>query len=299
MQIGYIGLGKMGSNMVERLLIKKYEVIGFDSDKNKLSVVAGFGMIPAQSVADLVGKLKSPKLIWLMLPYEKIDEVLGELAPLLDAGDTIIDGGNTPYWESVRRAKDLADLGINFLDVGVSGGPSGAKNGACLMIGGEREVFDKYEKLFKDLSAKDGYAWLGRNGAGHFTKMVHNGIEYGMMQAIAEGFAVLKASPFKLSLTQIANLYNHKSVIESRLIGWVKEGLEQYGENLKGISGSVEHSGEGLWTVEVAKKNEIIVPVISESLKFRLDSKDKPSYMGQMLMMMRGMFGGHRVSKKS
>ena len=165
------------------------------------------------------------------------------------------------------------------------------------MVGGEKEVFDTYEELFKDISVVGGYLYVGKAGAGHFVKMVHNGIEYGMMQAIGEGFEIMKKSPFDLNLTKIANLYNHKSVIESRLIGWAEDAFKEYGEDLDGISGSVSHTGEGLWTVETAKELGVPVPVIEDSLKFREESKDNPSYTGQIVSALRNQFGGHKVKK--
>ena len=190
------------------------------------------------------------------------------------------------------------DKGIDFLDVGVSGGPSGARSGACIMVGGKREIFSEHEKLFKDLSVYKGYGYMGESGAGHFVKMVHNGIEYGMMQAIAEGFAVMKKSPFKLDLIKIAEVYNHRSVIESRLVDWLRTAFEQYGENLDDIYGSVSQSGEGMWTVEAAKELGIPIPIIEEALRFREQSNETPSYTGQALSAMRNQFGGHEVFKK-
>ena len=205
----------------------------------------------------------------------------------------MIDGGNSFFEDSRRRAKLLARKGIKFLDAGVSGGPAGARNGACMMIGGDQASYEKWEALFADASVRDGYAYFGAAGAGHFVKMVHNGIEYGMMQSIAEGFALMKKSPFKLKLSKIAKLYNHGSVIESRLIGWLESGYAAFGEDLKKISGSVAYTGEGEWTVKTGKKWKMKLPVIEDSFKFRVRSKKDPSYMGKILSALRNQFGGH------
>ena len=295
MQLGYIGLGKMGSNMVERLLAKKHKVIIFNRSNGAAKKLVKKGATSAESIEDLVKKLRKPKLIWLMLPHTEVDEVLDQLIPLLSPNDTIIDGGNSNYENSIKRAAKLAKKKINFLDAGVSGGPTGARNGACIMVGGKQATFKKYEKLFKDLSAPKGYDYVGKNGAGHFVKMVHNGIEYGMMQAIAEGFGVMKKSNFKLDLKKIANLYNHKSVIESRLVDWLRNAYKDHGQNLDKISGKVAHSGEGLWTVQAAKKLKINIPIIKGALDFRQKSQKKPTYIGKIISALRNQFGGHDV----
>jgi 6-phosphogluconate dehydrogenase len=297
MKLGYIGLGKMGFNMVERLLEKGHEVAVFDTDNKAVNNIAKYGAHPSGTLKSLVMALPQPRLVWLMIPYKVVEAVIQELIPFLQEGDTVIDGGNSPYKESMRRAKELEKKGIYFLDAGVSGGPAGARNGACIMVGGKRNIFKKYEQLFRDLSADQAYGYMGKSGAGHFVKMVHNGIEYGMMQAIAEGFTVMKVSSFDLNLKKIAEVYNHRSVIESRLIGWLKEAFEKYGEDLNKISGSVSQSGEGLWTVEAAKESGIPVPIIEGSLNFRIQSEKKPGYTGQLLSALRNQFGGHEVFK--
>lgn len=298
MKLGYIGLGKMGMAMVERLLEKNYEIVANNRSSQAVEEVKAKGAIPAFTVEEVVSNLESPRLIWLMVPHQAVDGVLEQLVPLLSEGDTVIDGGNSFFEESVRRHKELADKGIKFLDAGVSGGPGGARNGACVMVGGDKEIFAKFEQLFKDISLPDGYKYMGKGGAGHFVKMVHNGIEYGMMQAIAEGFAVMKASEFNLNLEDVTDIYQHGSVIESRLVGWMQDGFKKYGQDLSEISGKVSHSGEGLWTVETAKKLNIPVPIIEGSLQFRVDSQGKPSFTGQLVSTMRNMFGGHSVKKE-
>jgi 6-phosphogluconate dehydrogenase len=298
MKLGYIGLGKMGYNMVELLLDKKYEVVVYNRSEEPVKKIAKLGAQPAASLRMLVAALTPPRLVWIMVPYNAVDDVLKDLVPLLAKGDTMIDGGNSPYKESMRRAKELKGKDIDFLDAGVSGGPGGARAGACIMVGGKEAVFRTHEQLFRDLAVENGYAYLGRSGAGHFVKMVHNGIEYGMMQAMAEGFAVMKASPFNLDLEKVADLYNHRSVIESRLVGWLKSTYEQSGPELKDISGSVAQSGEGMWTVDAAKELGIPVPIIQGALSFRLQSQKNPSYIGKVVSALRHQFGGHEVKEK-
>jgi 6-phosphogluconate dehydrogenase len=298
MKIGYIGLGKMGFNMAELLLEKGHSIVVFNRSPEPVQRIAARGAKPADSIRALVNALATPRLIWIMVPHQAVDAVLNELAPLLAQGDTIIDGGNSPYKESIRRFQELQAKGIDFLDAGVSGGPAGARTGACIMVGGRREVYQRFEKLFQDLSADRGYGYMGTSGAGHFVKMVHNGIEYGMMQALAEGFSIMKRSAFDLDLTRIAELYNRRSVIESRLVGWLKNAYEQYGRDLDGISGSAAQSGEGRWTVDAANELGVPTPVIKGALDFRLESQNKPTYAGKVISALRNQFGGHEVKEK-
>ncbi len=298
MNIGYIGLGKMGLAQVERLLEYGHKVVAWNRGEGPRREAHRAGAEIADTLQDMCARLKIPRVLWLMVPHAVVDGMLKELIPHLQKGDTVIDGGNSFYKHSLRRFKELSKKGINFLDVGTSGGPGGARKGACLMIGGEKKVYEKYEKLFRDLALLDGYGYMGKAGAGHFVKMVHNGIEYGMMQAIGEGFEVMKRSKFKFPLLKIANLYNKGSVIESKLVGWLAKAYKEKGENLKGISGEVAHSGEGLWTVETANELRVPVQVINDSLRFRIKSKCNPSYTGQVVSALRNQFGGHSVSKK-
>ncbi|HEX9859864.1 MAG TPA: decarboxylating 6-phosphogluconate dehydrogenase [Nitrospirota bacterium] len=298
MKLGYIGLGKMGYNMVELLLEKGHGIVAYNRHPEPVRKIAERGAQAAESVRSLVLALEPPRLVWLMVPHQAVDDVLNELTPLLARGDTVVDGGNSPYEESTRRAKELKGKGIELLDAGVSGGPGGARRGACIMVGGNEEVFRKYEGLFRDASVEGGYGYFGPAGAGHFVKMVHNGIEYGMMQALAEGFAIMKASPFAFDLVKIADLYNHRSVVESRLVGWLKDAYEQYGTDLAGVSGSAAQSGEAVWTVEAAVKLGIPAPIIAGALDFRLQSQKNPSYTGKIISALRNQFGGHEVEEK-
>jgi len=297
-QLGYIGLGKMGYNMAERLLEKGHEVVVYNRSAEAVKSIARQGARPAAAIKDLAASLSPPRLVWIMVPHQAVDDVLLELVPLLSKGDTVVDGGNSPYQESIRRARELEQRGCELLDAGVSGGPKGARTGACIMIGGKQDVFRRYEILFRDLSVENGYAYMGQSGAGHFVKMVHNGIEYGMMQSLAEGFTVLRKSPLGLDLTRIADLYNHRSVIESRLTGWLKEAYEQYGPDLNQVSGSAAQSGEGKWTVDAARELGVAVPVIEEALAFRLRSLQHPSYTGRVISALRHAFGGHDVKEE-
>lgn len=298
MKLGYIGLGKMGANMADRLLEKGWEVVAHDRNANAMKAAKSRGAQTADTLRSLVAALDRPRLVWIMVPHQAVDAVLRELVPLLSPGDAVIDGGNSHYKDSVRRAGDLETKSIDFLDAGVSGGPGGARGGACIMIGGRKEAFRRFEALFRDLAVADGYGYMGRAGAGHFVKMVHNGIEYGIMQALAEGFALMKASDFGLNLTKIADVYNHKSVIDSRLVGWLLGAFEHYGEDLKQISGSVAQSGEAAWTVEAGKELGVPMPIIEGALAFRARSQSSPSYTGRLISAMRNQFGGHDVTVK-
>ena len=296
--IGYIGLGKMGFNMVGRLLEKGYRVTVFDTNEHAVEDTARLGAEPAVSIEGLAGRLEPPRLLWLMVPHNVVDGVLEALIPSLASGDIVVDGGNSYYKDSMRRAGDLAKKGIEFLDVGVSGGPAGARSGACIMAGGKKEVFERHEQLFLDLAVPHGYGYMGNHGAGHFVKMVHNGIEYGMMQALAEGFSLMKFSPFKLTLTKVAGLYDHGSVITSRLTGWLRKAFEEYGEDLDVISGSVAQSGEGMWTVEAGREYGVRTPIFEGAVDFRTASSAHPSYAGQVIAALRNQFGKHDVFRK-
>ncbi|NTW28937.1 MAG: glucose-6-phosphate dehydrogenase [Coriobacteriia bacterium] len=296
-QAGVVGLGKMGSALALNLIGHGWEVVGWNRHHDVAEELAADGLLPAASLRDLVTALAPPRTVWIMLPDgAPVDAVLfGEaaLAGLLAPGDTVIDGGNSRYSDAALRAERLAETGVHFLDCGTSGGPDGARRGASLMIGGDREVFEAHEAMFADVSVVGGYLFFPGHGAGHFVKMVHNGIEYGMMQSIAEGFQVLHASPFGLDLEDVADIYQHGSVVESRLVGWLKEAYSELGDELEGVSGVVGHTGEGAWTVEAAEELGVPVPAIADALKFRETSAEAPSYAGRVLTALRNAFGGH------
>ena len=302
MQIGYFGLGKMGYEMVLHLLEEGYDVVACDHSSEQMKKAAKAGANTAYSCKDLVKALKTPRLVWIMVPAGKpVDDVIfgeGGLVNSLESGDTIIDGGNSFYKDTVRRGKELEKKGIHYLDAGVSGGPGGARSGASIMVGGDKKVFEQFTPLFKDLSVKDGYGYMGPTGAGHFVKMVHNGIEYGMMQAIGEGYEIMKKAPFKLDLKKVTEVYSQGTVIESKLIDWLKSAYEQHGEDLTEISGSIGQTGEGAWTSETAKELGVPDPIISGSVRFRDESREKPSYTGKVVSALRNQFGGHDVKNK-
>lgn len=295
MQIGYIGLGKMGQNMVLRLLEKGHDVVAWNRSPEPGKVVSEAGATVVPNLDALIEQVKGPRVIWLMLPAGDVTEShIQTLIPMLQPGDTLIDGGNAFYKDSQRRGQLLHDeYGIHYLDVGTSGGPAGARNGACLMIGGEAETYARLQPLFADIASEDAYQFFPGYGAGHFVKMVHNGIEYGMMQAIAEGFAVMKASEYDLDLIKVADIYQHRSVIESRLVGWAQSGFERFGQDLEEVSPTIGHTGEGEWTVNAAKELGIPVPIIEGSYQFRVQSAKNPAYTNKIVSMLRHEFGGH------
>ena len=298
-QLFFIGLGKMGQNMTLRLKEKGWEVFAYDKSEASCREAKKQGISVVSSFQEGISSLKDErKIVWLMIPHQGVRSVLENILPLLEKDDVIIDGGNSFFETSIEHYALCLKQGITFIDAGVSGGPKGARDGACVMIGGEKGVARKYEQVFCDISAPKAYAFFDAPGAGHFVKMVHNGIEYGMMQAIAEGFSFLKQSKFDLDLQDVAKIYNKRSVVESRLVGWLEEGLERYGEDLEEVSGSVAHSGEGQWTVETAKALNIRVENIEQALEFRKSSQENPSYTGKLLSAMRNAFGGHEIKNR-
>jgi 6-phosphogluconate dehydrogenase len=298
MEIGFVGLGKMGRGIVLHLLEKKVKVIVWNRSEDDINEVAKKGAIPAINHADLVQKLKSPRIIWIMVPQgQPVDDMIAALLPHLSKRDLLIDGGNSFYKDTVRRGKKLRKK-VRFMDIGTSGGPTGARTGACLMVGGNRRDFIKIEPLLKKVAAKKAYGYFGDLGAGHFVKMVHNGIEYGMMQSIAEGAAVLRKSRFNLDLSEIFRVYNNRSVIESRLVSWAREAFDE-DHNLRNISSKIDSTGEGEWTIKTAKNLKVQVPVIKKSFEVRQKSSDKSNNFGdKVVSALRGKFGGHPVAKK-
>ncbi len=295
MQLGFIGLGKMGGNMVQRLLQGGHQVVAYDRNQDVVKELASKGAVAATSVAEMVSKLSAPKAIWIMVPSgNPTQETINEVAALLGKGDVIIDGGNSMFKDSLRRGKELAEKGIYFVDCGTSGGIWGLKLGDCMMIGGDAQVLKRIEPIFKTLAPPDGYAFVGPTGSGHFVKMVHNGIEYGMMQAYGEGFEILHASQFNLNLPQIAKLWNHASVVRSWLLELAEDALEK-DPNLDRIKGYVEDSGEGRWTILEAIEHNVPAPIITLSLFERFHSRQPESFSAKMLAALRNEFGGHAV----
>ena len=297
MEIAMIGLGRMGMNMVRRLLKGNHEVIAYNRTPNKTDQIVKEGAIGAYSLSELVEKLSPPRVIWLMLPAgPAIDDHVAQLKELLSEGDMVIDGGNTYYKDDIRRAEMLAERGIQFLDAGVSGGRWGLEVGYCTMVGGAKENYEYLEPIFKTLAPEDGYLYCGATGAGHFVKMVHNGIEYGMMQAYGEGFDILEASPYAESLkyAEVAHLWNQGSVIRSWLLELAEAAFKK-DPKLSGIRGYVEDSGEGRWTVQQAVETGVSAPVISLSLFRRFRSREDDSYSDKVIAALRREFGGHAV----
>lgn len=311
MKIGYVGLGRMGKNMAFRLLENGIEVVAWNRSPEPAEEVASKGAVKADSLEDLVSKLESPRVIWLMLTAGDVtDEYIDKILPLLEPGDLLIDGGNSFYTDTLKRSERVTAKGIHFMDIGTSGGPNGARTGACLMIGGDKADFERIEELAKAAAAPDAYQHLGSVGAGHFAKMVHNAIEYGMMESIGEGLAILENSQFKYDFTKLLDLYNHRSVVESRLVGWALDAFKE-DANLSNISASIGSGGSGKrvpgeadWTVDVAHEMGIGVPAMEASIKVRSesgnDAEDSPNgFRNKVISAMRGVFGQHDVKKSA
>jgi len=296
-QIGFVGLGRMGAGMVERLLAGGHSVAVYDLSRDARRAAAAKGASDAASLDDLARALAPPRAVWVMVPAgNPTEETIRALASLLAGNDVIIDGGNSYYKDDVRRADELKPRGIHYLDVGTSGGVWGLKHGYCLMIGGERPIFERLEPAFKTLAPPDGYAYVGGHGAGHYVKMIHNGIEYGLMQAYAEGFELLHASEFQLDLAAIAHLWNQGSVVRSWLLELAELALRA-DPRLEGIKGYVEDSGEGRWTVEDALEKNVPAPTIALSLFGRFRSRQGDPFADRMLAALRNAFGGHPLRK--
>jgi 6-phosphogluconate dehydrogenase len=298
MRLAMIGLGRMGGNMSERLIKGGHEVVVFDRTAEVTQSYVAKGATPAGTLAEVTAKLKSPRIVWIMVPAGKpVDDTIAALVPGMSKGDVIIDGGNSNFHDSMRRAADLQAKGIQFIDSGTSGGIWGLANGYCLMIGASAEAFKLCEPIFKTLAPPDGYARMGPPGSGHYVKMIHNGIEYGMLQAYAEGYEILHASKdFKLDLHQIAAVWNHGSVVRS----WLNELAEAAfakDVDLSDLRGYVEDSGEGRWTVQEAIDLNVPAPVITLSLLTRLWSRQPESFSAKVIAALRNEFGGHAVKK--
>ena len=297
MKIGFIGLGKMGGNMVERLLKFGHEVVVYNLTKPEIEEAVKKGAVGAGSLAELVSLLPERKIVWLMVPAGRpVDENIAGLAELLKGNDIIIDGGNS-YWKETRiRGEALEKIGIHYIDCGTSGGVWGLKNGYSLMTGGNKEAVEYTYPIFKSLAPENGYTYCGTSGAGHYVKMIHNGIEYGMMQSYAEGFEILKTSPFNIDVTAVASGWQHGSVVQSWLLELAAKALKE-DPNLESIKGYVEDSGEGRWTIEAAIEQNVPAHVITDSLYTRFRSRQEDSFAMKMLAALRNQSGGHRVIK--
>lgn len=303
MRMAMIGLGKMGGNMVRRLRRGGVEVVGFDRSRSVVGQLGEeAGMLPARSLEDAVSQLETPRVVWLMLPCGMpTEEALGELVPFLDEGDVVIDGGNSNYHETQRRGLELAEYGIHFVDAGTSGGVWGLQNGYCIMAGGSDAAMALVRPALEVLApaADRGWAHVGPVGSGHFTKMIHNGIEYGMMQAFAEGLNLLRVKQeFGLDLAQITELWRHSSVVRSWLLDLTAEGLAS-DQELGGLEPLVPDSGEGRWTAIEAIDQGVYAPVMTLALHARFATQDQEGYGNKLLSMMRNAFGGHAMAKKS
>ena len=298
MRLAMIGLGRMGGNMSERLMKGGHEVVVFDRSAEAIAKYAALGAVASSSAADAAGKMSAPRVVWIMVPAGRpVDDTIASLLPVLKKGDVIIDGGNSNFHDSIRRAADLKTKGIEFIDSGTSGGIWGLANGYCLMVGASDQAFKLCEPIFKTIAPEDGYAHVGPPGSGHYVKMIHNGVEYGMLQAYAEGYEILHASKdFKLDLHQISAVWNHGSVVRSWMNELAEEAFSKEG-NVESLKGYVDDSGEGRWTVQEAIDLDVPAPVITLSLLARLASRQPDSFSAKVIAALRNEFGGHAVKK--
>jgi len=297
MKVGLVGLGKMGINLGQNLLDQRHGVVAFDVNSNAVEQMKEYGASGVSSLQELVQSLETPRVVWLMVPHTVVDSVISEVKPLLAEGDIVIEAGNSHYKESIRRYNELKENKIHFMDVGTSGGMEGARNGACYMIGGDREAWEIVEPIFRDTAVENGYLYAGEAGSGHFLKMVHNGIEYGMMAAIGEGFEVLEKSQFDYDYEKVARVWNNGSVIRSWLMELTENAFSKDAK-LDDIKGVMNSSGEGKWTVETALDLQTATPVIAMSLLMRYRSLEDDTFTGKVVSALRNEFGGHAVEKK-
>ena len=307
MRIGFIGLGRMGANMVRRLLQEGHQVVAYNRTAEKTREIAGEGAEPAFSIGELVAALDRPRTVWIMVPAGDATEAqVDELLEHLEPGDTIVDGGNTNFHDDVRRHAKVAAKGLRYVDAGVSGGIWGLRNGYCLMVGGDREAVEPLEPIFRSLAPADGYLHVGGPGAGHYVKMIHNGIEYGLMQAYAEGFDVLRGAAgegvpaalrYALDLREIAELWRRGSVVTSWLLDLSAAALAA-DPALEGFTGAVDDSGEGRWTVNAAVEEAVPAPVLTAALYARFRSRQASTFGEKLLSAMRRQFGGHAEARR-
>jgi 6-phosphogluconate dehydrogenase len=299
MDVAMVGLGRMGGNMARRLVRGGHRVVVWNRTYAKAEALGAEGAEPVRELVDVVKALQPPRAIWIMLPYgDATQAAVDELTPLLDEGDILVDGGNSPFQHDIRRGAELVEHGIRYLDAGTSGGVWGLEVGYCLMVGGDKSAFEHLEPVLKTLAPPGhGYEYCGGHGSGHFVKMVHNGIEYGMMQAYAEGFELLQATEWDLDLASIADLWNQGSVVRSWLLELAADAFEK-DPGLEHITGYVEDTGEGRWTVEQAIAHSVPMPAISAALFTRFRSRQADTFSGKVLAALRNEFGGHAVKEK-
>jgi 6-phosphogluconate dehydrogenase len=299
MDLVIAGLGRMGANMARRLHRAGHHVVAYNRSEEKVREIMGEGLDGAPTPADAVAKLAPPRVVWLMVPAgDATEATMEEFATLLGPGDTIVDGGNANFKDSKRRHAAMAERGIHFVDAGISGGVWGLQNGYGTMVGGDREAVAPLEPIFEALAPEGGYIHCGPAGSGHYVKMVHNGIEYGLMQAYAEGFEILHASEYPLDLEAVAKAWNYGTVIRSWLLELAAAAFEQHGESLGDVRGWVADSGEGRWTVQEAMDHDVPAPVITQALLTRFRSRQDESYTAQVLAALREQFGGHAIREK-
>jgi len=299
MQIGFVGLGKMGGNMVRRIhRDSDHQCVAFDFDADAVSAAEGHGATGAASLEELVGKLEAPRAVWVMVPAgQPTEQTVGALAELLEAGDLIVDGGNSQFHDDIRRGGELASRGIHYVDVGVSGGVWGLEVGYCMMVGGPDEGVQRLAPILDVLAPPDGWRHFGAPGAGHYVKMVHNGVEYGLMQAYAEGFELMHGARFDIDLSEVAGLWNRGSVVRSWLCELAELAFAEEGNDLQGLRGHVNDSGEGRWTIQDGIDQDVPTPVITAALYARFYSRGHGEYTHKVLAALRNQFGGHALER--
>jgi 6-phosphogluconate dehydrogenase len=296
MQIGMVGLGRMGGNMVKRLLEAGHDVVAYDLGAAQVQAATASGANPAATLEDLVGQLAAPRAVWVMVPHgEPTRQTLESLLVLLAPDDVLIDGGNSRYLDSIEEGRKAAARGVHFVDAGVSGGVWGLEEGYCIMAGGPGEAVDRLSPVWEALAPAGGFAHVGPGGSGHFVKMIHNAIEYGMLEAVGEGFACLERSEFDLDLTQIADLWQHGSVIRSWLVELLARAFREEGQDLARIAGYIDDSGTGRWTIEYAVDKALPLPAITDAVYARFASREESPFSARVIAALRNQFGGHAL----